>query len=187
MCWTKLSCLFEVSTVKSSRVRRLVRPLVREPAGSLRITSNRSLVGARRSKSPSRMGGSIPWSIGSSGARRRGGGRVPPQSMFLSSALTTSRSKTPLDCSSSHSVRGYQKTAGPDCRVAGGEIALCPRVGLDARIIDLIRMRGVKYWPAPFLPSAAAFLQEALVRRCLHVHAQLGPVHVVDQRDELLE
>ena len=25
------------------------------------------------------------------------------------------------------------------------------------RTMDLIRMRGVKYWPAPFLPSAAAF------------------------------
>ncbi|SHW63550.1 Uncharacterised protein [Mycobacteroides abscessus subsp. abscessus] len=29
--------------------------------------------------------------------------------------------------------------------------------GLMQRTIDWMRMRGVKYWPAPFLPSLAAF------------------------------
>ncbi len=40
------------------------------------------------------------------------------------------------------------------------------------RTIDWIRTRGVKYWPAPFLPFAGGLFQQALVGFGLHVHAE---------------
>ena len=58
--------------------------------------------------------------------------------------------------------------------------------GFMQRTMDWMRMRGVKYWPAPFLPSLAAF-QQALIGFGLDVHVQAGPVGLVDQADEPLE
>ena len=53
--------------------------------------------------------------------------------------------------------------------------------------MDWISGRGVKYCPAPFLPSLAAFSKQALERLGLHVLVERGPLGLVDQGDELLQ
>jgi len=46
--------------------------------------------------------------------------------------------------------------------------------------------RGVKYWPAPFLPSLAAF-RAGPRSSAFHVHVHRGPVFLVNHGDDALE
>src|SRR5215831_6965560 len=54
--------------------------------------------------------------------------------------------------------------------------------GFMQRTTECISTRGVKYWPAPFFPSLAAFVGGGL-----HVHADGRPFGLVDLTDEPLE
>ena len=73
---------------------------------------------------------------------------------------------------------------------AGSQIvkSLCARgSGFMQRTMDWISTRGVKYWPAPFFPSLAAFSSRPSKACGLHVHVERGPFGLVDQADQLLE
>src|ERR1700751_331891 len=102
--------------------------------------------------------------------------------------FASDRSKTPPETSgeTSHS---YALTRNPPVPHAGSEILKSglPRgSGFITRMIESMRTRGVKYWPAPFLPSLAAFSSNPS-NAAFNVHIHRRPVLFVDHCDDTFE